>query len=148
MVVPIVVDALGTDSSQWFGKETRGIRNQGKNWFSDLEMLENKMERQDTNTITDTPNTEKQEHSNQNELQINNNWKTTYTNHTEQTPTLEEEINLENLKRIMYKKKTRLPSLRYQDWSTVKAETEKINDLLTHISMKNITELNKLIYAK
>ena len=55
-------------------------------------------------------------------------------------------MNLENLKRIMYKKKTTLPSLKNIDWRPVKAETEKIN-LLTHISTKNIKELNELIYA-
>ena len=32
---------------------------------------------------------------------------------------------IENLKRIMSEKKTRLPSLRNQDWRTVKTETEK-----------------------
>ena len=44
----------------------------------------------------------------------------------------------------MSEKKTRLASLRNQDWN--RAETEKINELLTHISM-NITELYELIYA-
>ena len=47
----------------------------------------------------------------------------------------------------MSKKKTRLPSLRNQDWKTVKTKTEKINELLIHISTKNTTELNELIYA-
>ena len=44
----------------------------------------------------------------------------------------------------MYKKKTRLPS--NQDWKTVKAETQKVNKLLTHISTNDIKELNELIY--
>ena len=54
---------------------------------------------------------------------------------------------IENLKRIMYEMKTRLPSLRNQDSKTVKAEIEKINKLLIDISRKNITELNELISA-
>ena len=101
-----------------------------KSWFSDLDIQEireeiNRELRQDTNTIIDTPNTEKQEHSNRNEPQTNKNRNTTQPNHTEQTLTEEEEMNLENLKRNMYEQKTRLRSLRNQDWRTVKAETEK-----------------------
>ena len=45
----------------------------------------------------------------------------------------------------MSENKTTLPSVRNQAWKTLKAETEKINDLLT--SNENITELNYLIYA-
>ena len=47
----------------------------------------------------------------------------------------------------MSEMKTRLPSLRNQDWKTVKVETEKVYELSTHIST-NITELNELIYAR
>ena len=50
-------------------------------------------------------------------------------------------MNLENLKRIIYEKKYN------QDWRTVKTETEKKNEILIHISTKNITELNELINA-
>ena len=42
-----------------------------------------------------------------------------------QTELIQEEINVENWKRIMSKKKIRLPSLRKQEWKTVKAKTEK-----------------------
>ena len=56
-------------------------------------------------------------------------------------------MNLENLKGILNEKKTTLPSLRNIEWRTVKTETEKINQVLTYISTKNITELNELIYA-
>ena len=70
----------------------------------------------------------------------------THTNHTEQTLTQEEMIT-ENLKRIMSEKKTRLPSIRNQDWKTIKTETEKINELLTYISTNNLTELNELFYS-
>ena len=65
---------------------------------------------QDPNTINDTPNTEKQEHSNQNEPQSNKNRNTLFPNHTEQALTQEEEMTIENSKRIMSEKKTRLPS--------------------------------------
>ena len=68
-------------------------------------------------------------------------------NHTEEILIQKEEMNIENLKRVMFEKKIRLPSLRNQDWKTVKAETEKINEF-THISTNNITELNELINAK
>ena len=56
-------------------------------------------------------------------------------------------MNLENFMRIMYEQKTRVPSQRNQDWRTVQAETEKMNEILTHILTKKITELNELIYA-
>ena len=54
-------------------------------------------------------------------------------------------MNLEKLKRN--EKKTTLSSKWNTDLKTVKAETEKINKLLTLISTINITELNELIYA-
>ena len=50
---------------------------------------------------------------------------------TTQTQTQEEKMNIEKLKRVMSEKKTRLPSLRNQDWKIIKAETEKINELFT-----------------
>ena len=56
-------------------------------------------------------------------------------------------MNKENFKRIMSEKKTRLPSVKNQDQRTVTAETEKINELLTHMLTNNITELNELINA-
>ena len=84
-------------------------------WFSELEIQEmrqkiNRESRQDTNTITDTSNTEKQAHSNRNEPQTNNR-NATHTNQQEQTLTQEEKMNLENLKITMYEQKTRLLSL-------------------------------------
>ena len=45
----------------------------------------------------------------------------------------------------MSENKTTLPSLRNQDWKTVKTENEKINELLTNMSMNNIAVLNELI---
>ena len=59
----------------------------------------------------------------------------------------ERKLNLEDLKRIMNSEKTTLPSLRNIEWRIVKAETNKVNQVLTYISTNNITELNELIYA-
>ena len=56
-------------------------------------------------------------------------------------------MNGEIMKRILSEKKTTLPSLRNQDWRTVKSETEKVNDSRTKIPT-NITELNDLIDAE
>ena len=58
-----------------------------------------------------------------------------------------EKAYIDTVKRIMSEKKTTLPSLRNQDWRTVKSETEKVNDLLTNIPTNDTTELNDLIYA-
>ena len=68
-------------------------------------------------------------------------------NNTEQTLTQEQKVNLENLKRIMNREKTTLSSLKNIEWRTVKTKTNKINQVLSYISTKNITELNELIYA-
>ena len=54
---------------------------------------------QDTNTLTNTPNAEKQEHSNRHKLTTYNNRTTTHQNHTEQSRTQYEEMDLENLNR-------------------------------------------------
>ena len=47
----------------------------------------------------------------------------------------------------MNSEKTTLPSLRNIKWRIIKAETIKVNQVLTCISTNNITELNELIYA-
>ena len=61
--------------------------------------------------------------------------------------TQEEKTNIDAIRRIMPEMKTTLPSLRNQDWITVKSETKKVNELLTNIPTNAITELNDLIYA-
>ena len=48
----------------------------------------------------------------------------------------------------MSEKKTTLPSLRNQEWRTVKSKTEKVNDLLINIPTNDIMDLNDLIYAR
>ena len=55
--------------------------------------------------------------------------------------------NSDTVRRIMSEKKTTLPSLRNQDWRTLKSETEKVKYLLTKIPTNDITDLNDLIYA-
>ena len=88
------------------------------------------------------------ETSNQRQTQNNNYQETTNTSTVEQTLTQEGKINVEILKRIRSEKKTALNSLWNQNWKTIEVETEKINDLLTNIPMKNIADLNNLIYAR
>ena len=47
----------------------------------------------------------------------------------------------------MNSEKITLPSLRNIKWKIVKAETNKVNQVLTYISTNNLTELNNLIYT-
>ena len=47
----------------------------------------------------------------------------------------------------MNNEKISLPSFRNIEWRAVKTEMNKINQVLTYISMNNITKLNELIYA-
>ena len=61
---------------------------------------------------------------------------------------IKEKINVEIIKTIMSKKNTTLPSVRNQDWKTIKTEFEKINELSTHISTNNISKLNEIIYVE
>ena len=67
---------------------------------------------------------------------------------TLQTLTREEKSYVETLTRIISEKKTILPSLRNQDWRTVKSETKKVDGLVTNIPTNDISELNDLIYAR
>ena len=70
-----------------------------KDCLSDLKILEihhqinRESRQQDPNTIIDPPNTEKQKHSNGNELQSNNNRNITQPTYTEQTLTQKEKVN-------------------------------------------------------
>ena len=47
----------------------------------------------------------------------------------------------------MNSEKFTLPSLRNIKWRIVRAETNKVNQVLTYISTNNITEFHELIYA-
>ena len=47
----------------------------------------------------------------------------------------------------MNDRKKNLPSLRNIEWRTIKMKTEKINQVLTYIPTKNLTEFNELIYT-
>ena len=72
---------------------------------------------------------------------------TAQPNNPEQKLSQEQKLNLGNLKRILNSEKTTLSSVRNIEWRTVKAETNKVNQVLIYISTNNITELNELIYA-
>ena len=72
---------------------------------------------------------------------------TAQQNNPKQTLSQEHKLNLENLKRILNSEKTTLPSLRNIEGRIVKAETNKVNQVLTYISTNNTTELDELIYA-
>ena len=120
--------------------------------FSDLELLEihQKTLKQNLNTVPDTPSDVKQEQSNKKELQTSANENTTLPNdalpkNQDETQSQEQNINLENVKRIMNIEKTILPSLINIEWKTLKLETNKINHSLPYIPTNNITELNELI---
>ena len=62
-------------------------------------------------------------HSHQNEPQFNNNQNITHQYNIEQRVTQEEKW-MRDLKRILSEKST-IPSLKSQDWETVKAENKK-----------------------
>ena len=122
-----------------------------KGWFSDLEILEIHQKINDqqssNNTLPGTSNINKQTQPIRNEPPTSENGNsnqlnTAQQNNLEQTLTQEQKLNLENLKRIMNSKKITLPSLRYIEWRIIKAETNKVNQVLTYISTNNITELN------
>ena len=99
------------------------------------------------NTIPNTSNGANQKQHIRNELPTLENEYATLPRNPTETLSHEQQTNLENLKRIMNSEKTTLPSLRNIEWSTLKIETNKINQILPYISTNNITELNELIYA-
>ena len=133
-----------------------------KGWFSKLEIIEihqkiNDQERR--NTLPDTPNINKQKQPIRNETTLENGNSTqqnpTQQNSTQQKSTqqnnqvLTQEQNfiLKIFKRILNSEKSTLPSFRNIEWRIVKAETNKVNQVLTYIPTNNITDLNELIYA-
>ena len=100
-------------------------------YFSDLEIFEMRqpMNKEtfpvDPNTVNKTLNSEKKNWTRL-EMPSNSNQNITHPNTTEKkTLTKEDERNVDILKRIMFEKKTILPSLTSQDWKTNKVETEK-----------------------
>ena len=101
------------------------------------------------NTLPDTSNINKQKQPIQNEPTSENRYPTqpnaTQQNNLELTP--EQKLILKNLKRILNSEMNTLPSLRNIEWRIVKAETNKVNQVLTYISTNNKPELNELIYA-
>ena len=104
------------------------------------------------NTLSGTSHINKQKQPIQNESPTSENGNPTQPNsaqqnNPEQTLTQEQKLILRNLKTILNSENTTLPSLRNIEWRIVKAETNKVNQVLTCISTNNKTELNELIYA-
>ena len=110
-----------------------------KGWFSDLEIIEIHQKINDqqngTNTLPRTLNNNKQIQliqkepltlKNVNSSQPN----TAQPNKPEQTLSEEQKLYLENLKRVMNREKITLPSLRNIEWRIVRAETNKVNQVL------------------
>ena len=127
-----------------------------KGWFLELEIIEtlqqiNDQERSNY-TLPGISNINKQKQPIENEPQGSENGNptqpnTTQQNNSEQTLMQEQKLILRNLKRILNSEKTTLSSLRNTEWRIVKAETNKVNQVLTFIATNNKTELNELIYA-
>ena len=91
-----------------------------KDWFSDIEILEihQKIHKQNYNTVPDTSSGVKQKQSNKKELQSSANENTTLPNDTlpsnqEEILSQDQKINLENVKRIVSREKTILPSYKH-----------------------------------
>ena len=130
--------------SQRLADQVRTIIKKG--WFSDLEIIEihQKINNQcSNNTLPGTSNINKQKQPIWKEqLTLENGnprWpNTAQSNNPKQTLSQEQKLNLENLKRIMNSEKTTLPSLRNIEWRIVKAETNKVNQVLTYIYQRII----------
>ena len=125
-----------------------GVKNSPELEIFEIHQKINDQERRNT-TLPDTSNINKQKQSIQNEP-TSEKGSPTQRNTTQQNNlelTQEQTLILRNLKKILNIEKTTLPSLRKIEWRIVKAETNKVNQVLTYISTNNITELNELIYA-
>ena len=93
---------------------------------------------QDNDTVLDTLRIIKEKQLNRKEPPTSENGNSTqpnnaHTNNPKETLSHEQKLNLENLKRIMNREKTNLPSLRNIEWMTVKTETNKINQVIPYI---------------
>ena len=105
-----------------------------------------------SNTVPVKVNINKEKHLKRNKPSTSENGNPTQpnsaqVNNPEQTLSQEQKLNQENLMGIMNSEKTTLPSLINIEMGTVKAETNKVNQVLTFISTNNITELNELFYT-
>ena len=131
-------------TSQRLADQVRTIIKKG--WFSDLLIIKIHQKVNDqcsNNTLAGTSNINKQNQAirkkqptpeNGNPIQPN----TAQPNNPEQTLSQEQKLNLKNLKRIMNSGKTTIPSLRNIEWRIVKAETNKVNQVLLYITTNNI----------
>ena len=124
-------------TSQKFADQVRTIIK--KCWFSDHEIIEIQQkinDQQGNNILPDTRNINEQKQHNWNERPTSENENptqpnTAQPNNPKQTLSPEQKLNLENLKIILNSENTTLPSLRNIEWRTVKAETNKVNQVLT-----------------
>ena len=132
-------------TSQRLADQVRTIMKKG--WFSELEIIEihQKINDQDRrNTLPDTPNINKQKQPIQKWTNFGK-WKPHTTklhptkHYTTKQPSTNTrtKVNFKNLKRILNSEKTTLPSLRNIEWRIVKAETNKVNQVLTYIPTNN-----------
>ena len=110
-MIEIWQECADFQTSQKLADQVRTIIKKG--WFSDLEILKIHQKinnEQDSNTVPDTSNINKQKQSNRNEAPTLENGNSTQPNNSqpnnpEQTLTQEQKVNLENLKRIMNREK-------------------------------------------
>ena len=135
-------------TSQRLANQVRTIMKKG--WFSEFEIIEIHQKINDQgrrNTLPDTSIINKQKQPIQNEptSENGNPAQPNTTQQNNQELTQEQKLIQKNLKRILNSEKITLPSLKNIEWRIVKAETNKVNQVLTYISTNNITELNELI---
>ena len=71
-----------------------------------------------------------------------------HPNHTEQTLTQEEKMNIEIIKEIISEKKDYITITKKLRLKNSQGKNKKINELLTHFLMNSITELDELICAR
>ena len=129
-----------------------------KGWFWDFKIIEIHQKINDqqsgTNTLPGTLNNNKQKQplrkepptsENENSTQPN----TAQPNKPEQTLSQEQKLYLENLKRVMNSEKITLPSLRNIEWRIVRAQTNKVNQVLAYLSINELTYAgSKLVCEK
>ena len=101
-MIKIWQECASFQTSQILADQVRIIINNG--WFSDLEILEIHQKinnEQDSYTISDTQSINNQKQPNQNELPTSENRNATQPNKAQQTLTQKQNVNPENLQRIM-----------------------------------------------
>ena len=102
-----------------------------------LKQLNAKPRQQDSNTISEIINSEKQESFNRIEMKHHT------AKHLWQNTNTREKMNEEILKRIMSEKINTLPSLRKKDWKTIKEGTDNNEQIINiYLNESDIIESN------